>query len=160
MSGNKRSFFEVNFHKASIRVNINSIMMGSLFFVLTLIWTTNPARFNIFTVAQIILAVPLLYVSSLAYSKIGYSEKVLRWDTLGWFTNNIGSIFILNAVGLMAASISKNLAFLYFFLMIVLMGIYSIINITYKPEEKGEKIFKFFFFLLVLMVGGLLPLAF
>ncbi|HUC31517.1 MAG TPA: hypothetical protein VMR99_02395 [Candidatus Paceibacterota bacterium] len=158
MARNKNNFFEVNSHKASVRVTINSIMMGSLFLVLTLIWTDAPVKTNSFIVSQLILAVPLLYVSTLAYSKIGYSEKVFMWDTLGWFTNNLGSIFILNAVGLMTILINRDIAFFYFSLMIALMLIYSTINIIYNPKERGEKIFKFFFFLLVVSIGGLLPL--
>ena len=159
MAKNKNNFFEVNSHKAAVRVTINSIMMGGLFLVLTLIWTGDPAKFSIFIVSQLVLAVPLLYVSALAYLKIEYSEKVFLWDTLGWFTSNIGSISILNAVGLMTIPINRTITFLYFFLMIALMFIYSIINIAYNPEEKGEKIFKFLFFLLVVAVGGLLPLV-
>jgi fatty acid desaturase len=158
VKGKKDNFFEVNSHKATVRVATNSIMMGGLFLILTLIWTGDPAKFNIFVVSQLILAVPLLYVSTLAYLKIGYSEKVFMWDILGWFTNNIGSIFILNAVGLMTAAINKDLAVLYFLFMIVFMLMYSIINIIYNPQEKTEKIFKFLFFLIVLAIGGLLPL--
>ena len=157
---NKNHFFEVNSHKASVRVTTNSIMMGGLFLILTLIWTGGTAKFDIFVVGQLILAVPLLYTSTLAYLKIGYSEKVFAWDTLGWFTNNIGSIFVLNAIGIMTAAISRNFSLLYFFSMIVLMMIYSTINIIYNPHEKSEKLFKFLFFFFFLLAGGLLPLIF
>jgi len=160
MAKPRDNYFEINSHKASIRVTINSIMMGSLFFVLTLIWTTDPLKFSTFTVAQIILAVPLLYVSSLAYSKIGYAKKVIMWDVLGWFTNTIGSIFILNAIGLMTAAIYKDIALTYFLLMIILMVIYSVINIKYTPNELKEKMFKLVFFLIIMTLGGLLPLLF
>lgn len=152
------NFFEINSHKATMKVTINSIMMGCLFFVLTLIWTIDPLKFNTYTILQIILAVPLLYVSSLANSKIGISKKVVMWEALGWFTNTIGSIFILNAVGLMTAVFYKNIAFAYFFLTIILMLIYSAININYYPEEFKEKIFKLSMFLVVMLLGGVLPL--
>ena len=153
-----KDVFQTNANKASTKVTINSFMMGSLFFVLTLIWTLNPSRFSIFIVAQIVLAIPMLFVSSLAYAKIGYWEKVELWDILGWFTNNVGSIFILNAVGLVTAQIYKNVAFLYFLLLIILMAIYSIINVVYRKKTLKEKIFKFLFFVFVLTVGGILPL--
>jgi hypothetical protein len=151
----KKGFFEVNAAKASTKVSINAIMMGSLFFILTLIWTTNPARFGFAVVAQIVLAIPLLHISSLAYSKIGYSDKVVMWDVLGWFTNNIGSIFILNSIGLMIAEVYRDLAIFYFLTTIILMALYSVINIIYKPLSVKEKLFKFFFFLLVMLLGGL-----
>lgn len=152
------NFFEINSHKATMKVTINSIMMGCLFFVLTLIWTIDPLKFSIYTIVQIILAVPLLYVSSLAYSKIGISKKVGMWETLGWFTNTVGSVFILNAVGLMTALFYRNVAFVYFALMLILMAIYTIINITYSPEELKEKSFKWAFFTAVIIAGGLVPL--
>jgi hypothetical protein len=153
-----KDIFETNANKASTKVTINSFMMGSLFFILTLIWTLNPEKFSIFIIAQIVLAIPMLFVSSLAYAKIGYWEKVNLWDILGWFTNNLGSIFILNAVGLMTAQINKLLGLIYFLLLILLMAIYSIINVVYRRRTLKEKIFKFAFFVFVLAVGGIIPL--
>lgn len=158
MPRQKNNFFEVNSHKAAVRVTTNSIMMGGLFLILTLIWTGNPEKTNGYIVSQLIMAVPLLYVSTLAYLKIGYAEKVFMWDALGWFTSNTGGILILNAIGLMTVPTGKEFALLYFILMIVLMLAYSIINIAYNPHEIGEKIFKYVFFLAVVAAGGLLPL--
>ena len=155
-----KDIFRTNANKASSKVTINSFMMGSLFFILTLIWTLNPSKFSIFIIAQIVLAIPMLFVSSLAYAKIGYWEKVELWDALGWFTNNIGSIFILNAVGLIAGQISKTLAVCYFLLLILLMAAYSTINVVYKPKTLKEKIFKLVFFVSILVLGGVLPLLF
>ena len=155
-----KDIFQTNANKASTKVTINSFMMGSLFFVLTLIWTLNPSKFSIFIVAQIVLAIPMLFVSSLSYAKIGYWERIELWDILGWFTNNIGSIFILNAVGLITAQIYKSIAIIYFVLLIILMAFYSTINVVYKPKTLKEKIFKFVFFVFVLTLGGILPLFF
>ena len=152
-----KRFFETNTHKASARVTINSFMIGSLFFILTLVWSLNPSKFSIYLVAQIVFAIPLLFVSSLAYAKIGYWQDIKMWDAFGWFTNNIGSIFILNVVGLMTVTVNRNLAALYFLLIIILMAIYSVINVVYKPATLKEKLFKFSFFLLILISGGILP---
>ncbi|MBI5138385.1 MAG: hypothetical protein HZA95_01135 [Candidatus Vogelbacteria bacterium] len=146
--------------KASMRVNVNSFMMGSLFFILTLIWTLNPHKFSPIIIGQIVYAIPLLFVSSLAYSKIGYSEYTRSWDTFAWYTHNIGSIFILNVVGLMTALQFKDIAIAYFGLIVLLMGAYSIINLYNRPDLQSEKLFKFVVFISVLMVGGILPLAF
>ena len=155
-----KDIFQTNASKASSKVSINSFMMGSLFFVLTFIWTFNPLKFSFFVVAQIVLAIPMLFVSSLAYTKIGHWEKVELWNALGWFTNNVGSIFILNAVGLMTAQIYRSLAVCYFLLLIILMAFYSIINVVYKHKTLKEKIFKFAFFVCVLTLGGILPMLF
>ncbi|MCX6723612.1 MAG: hypothetical protein NT155_00350 [Candidatus Staskawiczbacteria bacterium] len=155
-----KDIFQINSNKASSKVTINSFMMGSLFFILTLIWTLNPSKFSVFIIAQIVLAIPMLFVSSLAYAKIGHWEKVELWDILGWFTNNIGSIFILNAVGLMTAQIYKSIAVCYFALLILLMAVYSIINVVYRRSTLKEKIFKFAFFVFILALGGIVPLFF
>ncbi len=154
----KQDFFQTNPQKASAKVTINSFMMGSLFFILTLIWSLNPQKFSLPIITQLVLAVPLLFISSLAYSKIGYWKEVKLWDDLGWFTNNIGNIFILNVIGLMTAPFHPILAWIYFSLIIVLMVIYSWINCVYRPEALGEKAFKLIFFLAVLLLGGVLPL--
>jgi hypothetical protein len=133
-------------------------MMAGLFVIFTLIWTLNPAKFGIFIVSQIVLAIPLLFVSSLSYSKLGYWKEFKLWEILGWFTNNTGNIFILNVAGLMAASVNRNLALIYFALIIILMFIYSSINVFYRRSTLKEKIFKFSYFIVILAIGGILPL--
>ncbi|MEK6963242.1 MAG: hypothetical protein AABX70_02355 [Nanoarchaeota archaeon] len=153
----EEDFFQTNPQKASAKVTINSFMMGSLFFILTLIWSLNPEKFSPSIIAQLVLAVPLLFMSSLAYSKIGYWKEIKLWDYLGWFTNNIGNIFILNVIGLMTAMFYPTLAWIYFSLIIVLMGVYSWINCIYNPHSLREKAFKLIFFLVVLLLGGILP---
>ena len=156
---NKKDIFFTNPDKAHSRITINSFMMGSLFFILTLVWSLNPSKFSFWIFAQIVMAIPLLYVSSLAYSKVSYWKEVRLWDMLGWFTNNTGNIFILNIVGLMTGSLYIKLALVYFGLIIILMFTYSVINLIYKPSDLKEKLFKFFYFLLILIAGGILPLV-
>ena len=155
-----KDIFQTKGSKASSKVTINSFMMGSLFFVLTLIWTLSPANFSILIIAQIVLAIPLLFVSSLAYAKIGHWEEVRLWDALGWFTSNLGNIFILNSIGLVTAQISGVIATIYFILLIILMAAYSTINVIYRRKTLKEKVFKFIFFVIFVVLGGVLPLLF
>ena len=150
--------FKTNPEKANYRVNINSRMMGILFVILTLAWTLKFQEFNITMLAQLVLAIPLLFVSTLSYAKIGYWKETKLWDTFGWFTHNLGTLFVLNVLGLITALFNKNLAFLYFGLTISLMAIYSAINCIYKPYELKVKMFKFSFLVGILFVGGILPL--
>ena len=158
MMKKKEDFFQTNPQKASAKVTINSFMMGSLFFILTLIWSLNPEKFSLSIITQLVLAIPLLFISSLAYSKIGYWKEVKLWDYLGWFTNNLGNIFILNVIGLMTSKLYLSLAWIYFSLIVMLMVIYSWINFVYSPYALREKAFKLIFFLVVLLLGGILPL--
>ena len=156
----KEDIFETNPEKAVGKITINALMIGSLFMILTLIWTLDPHKFSLVIITELVLAIPLLFVSSLAYTKLGYWKQTKLWDEFGWFTNNIGNIFVLNVIGLIASTVNRNLSFMYFGLIIFLMIIYSIINVVYKPQAFKEKLFKFIFFLVILILGGIVPLFF
>lgn len=149
--------FYTNPHKATLRISINSAMIGALFFVLTFILSFGQNKFHFFVLAQLVLAIPLLYVSTLTYSKVAYWKQTKLWDAFGWIVTYIGNTILLNAIGLMVASISKNLALTYFILTIVLMIVYSSINIIYSPKTFQRKIFKFLFFLIIILLGGIIP---
>lgn len=150
--------FSTNPHKASAKVNINSFMIGSLFFILTLVISIDPYKFGIVAISQLVLAIPLLFVSSLAYAKIGYWKETKRWDRLGWFTNNIGNLFTLNAIGIITNTFNHLLAIVYFSLFLLLMLIYSYLNGYQDPSAIKEKLFKFLFLLLIISTGGLVPI--
>ena len=152
----KEYLFQTNPQKSVNKVTINSFMMGSLFFVLTLIITLGQAKFSPVIIFQLFLAIPLLYVSSLAYSKVGYWQETFEWDVLGWFTNTTGNLFVINAIGLLALEFSKNLAFTYFTLFCVLMIIYTMINVRQNKKILREKLFKLFFLLVVVFFGGIM----
>ncbi|MFA6227477.1 MAG: hypothetical protein WC631_03325 [Candidatus Paceibacterota bacterium] len=156
MDTNRKNIFETNAAKASNKLTINSFMMGSLLFIFTLIWTLSPDRFDLNLISQITLAFPLLFVSSLAYSKIAYWHETKLWDTFGWFTNNLANILILNSIGLMVASINKTLSISYFSLLLIAMFIYSVINVIYTPSALSEKIFKYLFLVTGIILGGVL----
>lgn len=149
--------FQINPHKATMKISISSAMIGALFFVLTFILAFGPNRFHPWVLAQLVLAIPLLYVSTLTYSKIAYWQETKLWDAFGWITIYIGNTILLNAIGLMVTTISKNLALAYFILIVGLMLIYSIINIIYSPKSAKVKIYKFLFFLLIILIGGIIP---
>src|SRR3989339_465288 len=106
-----KRIFRTNPEKAGNRVAINSFLIGSLFTIFTLIWTLSPEKFSVIIVTQISLAIPLLFVSSLAYSKVAYWKETRLWDTLGRYTNNLATIFIFNVVGLMIADYFVSLDF-------------------------------------------------
>ncbi len=152
--------FQVNAKKAAMRITINSTMIGALFFVLTFILASGYERFSFLVISQLVLAIPLLFVSILAYSKIAYWEEAQTWDLYGWVTSNLGNDILLNAIGLMIAGVSVPLAVVYFSLTLLLMVIYSAINIKYTPSIARQKLFKLLFFFSVMFVGGILPLFF
>ena len=151
----KDYIFRTNPQKSANKVTINSFMMGSLFFVLTLIITLDPNKFSHAIIFQLFLAIPMLYVSSLAYSKIGYWEETYDWDVLGWFTNTVGNLFVINAIGLLALKFSYTLSVTFFSMFCILMVLYTGINIKQNKKILLEKIFKLLFLLLVIFFGGI-----
>ena len=150
--------FRSNPHKANMRIMLNSTMIGVLFFILTLILATGANKFDLIIIAQVVLAIPLLYVSILAYTKIAFWEETKMWDVYGWATTYAGNTLLLNAIGLIAYSINEHLAVAYFALLLLLMYSYSIINISYSKKTVRPKLWKFSFFLIICFLGGILPL--
>ena len=151
--------FETNPQKAVQKIAINSTMIGALFITLTFILTYGHEKFHPLAPAQLICAIPLLFVSTLTYSKIGYWKDTRAWEIFGWIISNTGNIILLNAIGLMILNISAALSFAYFGLLILLMSIYSGINIAYVPKAVvGQKILKWLFFITLVFFGGILPI--
>lgn len=148
--------FKTNPQKSTNKVTMNSFMVGSLFIMLSLIITLDPKGFSRYIIYQLVLAIPLLYVGSLAYTKIGYWKDVLHWNSLGWVTNTTGNLFVMNAVGLLAAKYDRGLAYLYFFVFGSLMVVYTAINIRYSETNYLRKFLKLAYLLLIITALGIL----
>lgn len=154
-----KKIFGSNQPKSANKVTINSFMMGSLFFVLTMIVileTQSSEKFSQAITFQLFLAIPLLYVSSLAYSKIGYWQETNDWNALGWFTNTTGNLFVINAIGLLANKLEPSLSYAYFLLFCALMIIYTAINIKHNKDIWLHKVFKLLYLLGIIFVGGIM----
>lgn len=152
----KKEIFTTNPEKAASRVAINGVMLASLFVMLAVIFL-EPEKFNFIAIIQMVLSIPLLFVASLVYSKIGYWKETKIWSSFGYITQSFGNFFIINSIGLIASGISKFLAFSYFGLIILLLASYSLINIYHKRKFSSQ-FFKFLFFLIIISLGGILPL--
>ena len=152
----ERDIFSTNPEKAASRVAINGVMLSSIFVMLAVVFS-EPGKFARVAVIQMVLSIPFLFVSSLAYSKIGYWKETKLWDSLGYFSNTFGNLFMINAIGLLASALSLIVSFVFFGIIISLLFIYSCINIYYT-KSYGSKIFKFLFSLIILFFGGILPL--
>ncbi len=148
----------VNPHKASLRLAINAFMIGSLFIILTLIFSLGTQKFSAFIIWQVVLAIPLLFVSSLAYTKVSYREKSRLFDRYAWVTHTIGNNMVLNAFGIIAAEFSRTLGLVYFALAFVTLLAYYIIDVLHDPSQKGEDAVKVAFIGLIFLTGGVYPL--
>ncbi len=72
----KEDLTQGNAEKGISHIAINAFMIGSLFMILTLIWTLGPDKFNPFIIWQLVLGIPLIFISSLAYGKVSYRKKL------------------------------------------------------------------------------------
>jgi len=148
----------LNPEKAAARVAINGVILASLFVMLAVIFL-EPEKFNFMAIAQMVLSIPFIFVSSLAYSKLGYWEETKIWDLFGYLTYSFGIFFMINAVGLIASSISLPLSFLYFGLIFFLLLAYTSINIFHGRSSRAQ-LLKFLFASVILFWGGIVPLLF
>ena len=154
----KQNFiFQTNHEKAQSKIGINSTMISAVFLILTLIFTLGPNKVSVIILTELIISIPLLYVATLTYSKIAYWQDSKIWDSFGWVIGSLGNGLLLNSIGLMVAHENRTLGFVFFYLLIVLMTIYTLFNICYSPNKKiSGKIFKYLYFLIITVVGGLL----
>jgi hypothetical protein len=144
--------------KSVSRVTINGTMMASLFFILTLVWTLGPQRFNFYIIIPLVLAIPMLFISSHAYAKVSYREKHRVFDRFAWITTTLGNNFVLNVAGLMAATFSKKIAIIYFSTSFILITVYYAINIYDGLDTAREELIKLIFILIIMILGGIVPL--
>jgi hypothetical protein len=151
--------FARNPEKAEARLHINSFLMGGLLTVLALILTFSPEKFSVIVIGQIVLAIPLILFASLSYAKIGYERNHKIWDNFGWITTNIGYLLFLNATGLILSAFSfVILTWFYFALLILLSVLYYTLNIISQPGTLKEHLSKLLLFLIIIVLGGILPI--
>ncbi len=149
---------QINPEKAASRVAINAFMIGSLFMILTLIWTLGPNKFNPFIIWQLVLAIPLLFISSLAYAKVSYRMNAHMFDRYGWISHTLGNNMVLNSFGLIAASFFMTLGIVYFLLAILTVSLYYIIDSKQDRSQSKENLLKVILILVIFLVGGIYPL--
>jgi hypothetical protein len=144
--------------KSTSKIGVNSFMMGSLFFILTFILAISPTKFDFIVIAELVLAIPILYFSSLVYIKLTYHKEKKFWDVWGWYTHHAGNLFVLNVVGMITVTFSRNLALAYFLVTILLTSTYSWMDYISNPVRIKKKIVRFLFLLIIILVGGVLPI--
>ena len=144
--------------KASTRIALNrtliAIAIGVFFLTINL---REALLFQKILLLQLVLAVPLLLTSTLAYSKIGYREQIERWNTLGWMTFIFGYAFLLNVIGILIGNIIGVMTAIIFFVSSwILSLIYSFVDISYDNSVIKERLIKDALFISIQFVLGVL----
>jgi hypothetical protein len=143
--------------KAANRISLNSQLLPA---AIGIFFITVNLRSEILlqkaVAIQLSLAIPLLLTSTLAYSKLGYREKVERWNVLGWVCFAIAYSFIINVIGILLANIvGKDLSTTFFLTVWSLAFIYSMIDVSYDRKVLKERFIKDFFVIFIQVSLGL-----
>jgi len=147
--------FKTNPQKAASKISINNNLISVCLATFGILWAIAPEKLTLPLIVQFTFAVPLFYVSSIAYAKIAYWDQVKFWDYLGWFTGTTATAFVLNIIAVLIFILGyKEMALAYFFILWSLLVVYTVINIRYNPQAVGVKIFKLLFFILIQLIFG------
>jgi hypothetical protein len=144
--------------KAASRIALNtsllSVAVGIFFLVVSL---RSQLLVPEVVAAQMVLPIPLLLSSILAYSKVGYKDRIERWDTLGWITFILGYAMILNVVGiLLAGYVSLRMSLLFFGASWTMTIVYSVVDISYERSHVRERLAKDALFIVTQLLFGVL----
>lgn len=151
--------FKTNPHKAASKIEINNTLMAVCLTVFGIIWAFAPERLDNVVLVQFIFAIPLLYISSISYTKIAYWKEVRLWNYFGWFTGTTAKAFVLNIIGVLIFLLGHpGFSIMYFIVTWIFLGIYTLINLHFDPKRLKEKIFKFLYFVLIQFFFGILVL--
>jgi hypothetical protein len=144
--------------KSGSRITLNMFLLSTAIFAFfTTINLRRELLFQPVLLVQLVISIPLLLTSTLAYAKVGYRERVERWATLGWVTFDLGYAAILNVIGIMVGNIiSTTLAVVFFSVSCGLTLIYSAVDISYSGSVASERISKDLLFIVVQVAFGLL----
>ncbi len=147
--------------KGSDRIQINGILSGICIGVLSVILTLSDKTISEIVIIQLAMAVPCLTTSSLAYAKTCYRDmgEFNKWDTLGWLTNTLGYIMVLNSMAFLLYQSKYYLStWIFIGTEIVLFAVYSIIDAHLKHSRIKEKVLKIIFYYFLIFLGSVLPI--
>lgn len=144
--------------KADTRININSMLVAVSATVLFIISAINPSLFiqEFWLALQLVLIIPLLITSSLAYSKLGYKKETRRWNTLGWVCFVIGFAFMINVTAILMNALGlMQIGLILIAVNFLLIFIYAVFDHKYGDGSIAEEILKYFLLVIIQIVFGL-----
>jgi hypothetical protein len=145
--------------KSSTRININSMLVGVAATVLFIVISFNPKilQENFWLSLQLVLIIPFLIISSLAYSKLGYKKEQKKWNLVAWVCFIIGYSFMINVIAILISIIG--LVFIGATLItinLILHYIYAAMDHRYGDGSIREEFMKYAILTVLNVVLGLL----
>ncbi|MFA5080031.1 MAG: hypothetical protein WC472_00180 [Candidatus Paceibacterota bacterium] len=143
------------------KLNVNLWLLGILFTVFTFLIATNAQvlRDNNIIAFQLTAAIPLMMSSIFARQRLSYSEKREKeWYDYGFIMFILAYGFLINSVGITIAYLINIKVSMFFFLINILNPvIYSYMEIMDDKTKIKSRIIKDGFFIIVIIVLGILP---
>lgn len=143
------------------KLNVNLWLLGILFTVFTFLVATNAEvlKNNTLMAFQLTAAIPLMMSSIFARQRLVYAEKREKaWHDYGFITFILAYGFLINSIGItMAFLINTKVAILFFLVNIVNPITYSYMEVAEDKESLKSRIYKDVFFILIIVLLGVLP---
>jgi len=146
--------------KGKIRLDINLWMFSVAITIFVFILATNPniLRATFALPIQITFAIPLFITSIFARSKLPHAKKPEMWETYGATTFLLGYAFIMNIIGILLATlINLQIGLIFFLFSIFISLFYSVLDVIEDDYKWKRRLVKDGAFILVLILGGILP---
>jgi hypothetical protein len=140
------------------RVVINTFLLSTAVLVF---FTTLNLRQEMLSrplvLLQLVLSIPVLLTSCLAYVKADSEASHDAWRTFAWLTFVLGYGFMLNVIGVMVATIGGTVFSVIFFCASVALAVaYSAVDIILKRSSLADRLPKDALFLVIQLGLGLL----
>ena len=147
--------------KAKLRLDVNRTLLGIIFTIFALIISLNPSLFqsSIWVPLQLTLAIPLLISSIFARSKLAHTNRIKIWENYGCSTFVSAYSFLINILGiLISTSIGLNFSLIFIVVNILSALLYSTLEVIENKSKLKSRIKKDLFFIIILILGGILPI--
>jgi len=145
--------------QSEVRMYINLYLLTVCFTIFALIVSLNSTLLNNFLFSiQLVSCIPLFFSSILARSKLGMVKRPELWDIYGHSTFLLGYSFLINVVGILFASAGNpNTGIIFLIINICCALFYSAVEMFEDSKKVTSRLRKDLFFILVIIVGGILP---
>ncbi|MFH1649494.1 MAG: hypothetical protein ABIA93_03020 [Candidatus Woesearchaeota archaeon] len=154
---NQTQNFEI---KAKLRLDINRSLLAICFALFGIIIAIQPELLGQtpWLPIQLTLAIPLLFTSIFARSKLATARLPKMWEEYGFITFLIGYALLINVTGiLLSTKLSVHLGLIFLFSNIFISLVYSTLEVIETKSKLKTRLYKDSFFALLILIGGILP---
>jgi hypothetical protein len=146
--------------RSRFKFEINICLPTISFTLFGIIVSLNPSllKESFLLPMRLTITIPLLLSSIFARSKLAYTQRPKLWESYGFITFLISYSFLINILGiLLAASVGLFFGLAFLFANIMISMVYSSLEVLEDKSKLFLRIKKDLFFIILLILGGILP---